>query len=353
MRDNEVRTNTYHRGREALRDIEADTEKGLTYLKWMAICEALDEARKEAKEEVGLADSNLPTHRLGGGYYKAFGAILKREKLNSDIINNTTRSHAFSVIEHRDEIEAWRKELAKKDPARRASLNHPSSVWRAFSATPEYRAAHPKPPKPPSQRRGALLTQPLTEEQIRQHSGIRPSAEHIKRAEEKQATEAKVEAAKLEKAETELDTLRSRVRVAELAKEALESEVEELKAQVTSLRAGTAPTTPPTTAAKPAFEVKEVSKNKTYRAYVDGDAYYEIELREGSDVALFGDGSSRDWRRWEITKFVGKVNIPYKGMPEKETPEKRKARNEANTKARERTYPKAIAIAQRDYERYK
>jgi hypothetical protein len=231
MRDNEVRTNTYHRGREALRDIEADTEKGLTYLKWMAICEALDEARKEAKEEVGLADSNLPTHRLGGGYNKAFGAILKREKLNSDIINSTTRSHAFSVIEHRVGIEAYRKDLAKKDPARYASLNHPSSIWRAFSTTPEYRAAHPKPTKPQSPWGNRTTpTQPLTEEDLRARSGIKPTPQHIEKAAAKQAAEAEAEAAKLDKTEAELDDLRQRVRVAELAVSSRDSEIEELKA---------------------------------------------------------------------------------------------------------------------------
>jgi hypothetical protein len=219
-----------------LREIEADTEKGLTYLKWMAVCEALDEARKEAKEEVGLANSNLPTHRLGGGYNKAFGAILKREKLNSDIVNPTTRSHAFSVIEHRDEIEAYRKVLAKKDPAKRANLNHPSSVWRAFSSTPEYRAAHPKPATSTWGNR-PTPTQPLTEEQLRARSGMKPSAQHIEKAAQKQAAEAEAEAKKLSASEAEVDKLRERVRRAEMAKSALESEVEELKARPAEISA--------------------------------------------------------------------------------------------------------------------
>jgi hypothetical protein len=227
MRSDEVRTNTYHRGREALRDIEADTEKGLTYLKWMAICEALDEARKEAKEEVGLADSNLPTHRLGGGYNKAFGKILSREKLNSNIINSTTRSHAFSVIEHRVDIERWRTGL---DRARHASLNHPSSIWRAFSATAEFRAAHPKPAKPKSPWGNRQMPpQPKVEAWAQPGSG-KPTAEHIERAAQKQAAEAEAEAKKLGTVEAETDKLRERVRLAEMAKAALESEVEELKA---------------------------------------------------------------------------------------------------------------------------
>jgi hypothetical protein len=111
---------------------------------------------------------------------------------------------------------------------------------------------------------------------------------------------------------------------------------------------------PDTDGAKPPFEAKEVSKNKTYRAYVDGNAYYEIELREGAFIALGGNSPPKQYMEWEVTKFVGKVNCPYKPMPEsKETPEKRKARSEVNTKSRERTYAKALVIAQRDYERYK
>src|SRR5262245_55324132 len=130
MRTNELRDNIYREGREALAYQEEHVE--LSYLKWLAICEALDEARKEALEEVGLTASNLPTHRLGGGYNKAFGLILKREKLESKYINSTTRSHAFSLMKHRVAVEKWRGEL---DHVKRGKLNHPSSIWREFNKT--------------------------------------------------------------------------------------------------------------------------------------------------------------------------------------------------------------------------
>jgi hypothetical protein len=245
----------------------------------------------------GLKALKDKAQRIGGK--ATFDRLREREGLGGrnkaglEILNKTRVSRLLSILDRIAEVEAWRAQLTDKE---RFTWASPEAVWRHATDADRkllFRDA-PKPSPRPAR------------------------TDHDKKIAELEARNA------------------------------------ELVEELASARADGKPATPKTTAAKPPFEVKEVSKNKTYRAYVDGNAYYEIELREGTDVALFGDGSSRDWQRWEVTKFVGKINCPYKPMPEsKETPEKRKARSEVNTKARERTYVKALAIAQQDYERYR
>jgi hypothetical protein len=77
-------------------------------------------------------------------------------------------------------------------------------------------------------------------------------------------------------------------------------------------------------------------------------------VRLDAYITLFGSGDMKPFKKWEVTKILGEVDIPWKSPPEKrqEPDEKRKARNEANKKSREETLQKALALAQRDYERY-
>jgi hypothetical protein len=98
--------------------------------------------------------------------------------------------------------------------------------------------------------------------------------------------------------------------------------------------------------------LKEVGSTGIYRADGDG-ASYDIRLQQGMNVT-FGGGKAKDYKEWGITKDVGKVKVPWKFVPYKkdEPDEKRKARGQANKKAQEESLQKALALAQRDYERY-
>jgi hypothetical protein len=193
-----TRAGVYQHGFKALRELEEDAKKGRTYRKWFSICEALDEARKEALDELGATHSNLPTHRLGGGYNKVLGAILNREHLNSKIIDAKTRSDAFNVIKHRVEIRKWREGL---DPVKRARLNHPTSIWRAFKET------LPKKPKKPKKSKNRMMPAEPKIESWAQPSGSKPSEQQIERVAEKQAREAEHEAAALEHAPIEREVV--------------------------------------------------------------------------------------------------------------------------------------------------
>jgi hypothetical protein len=124
MRD---RSNIYLRGRNALKRI--NDEKGFNG--WMEVGEALDEARDEAMEKLGLTGSNKPTRRLGLGYNKEFGAILIREKMDTQFLDSATRNQLFKIMANRPAIEAYR---AKLDKDERGSLNHPSTILRHWKA---------------------------------------------------------------------------------------------------------------------------------------------------------------------------------------------------------------------------
>jgi hypothetical protein len=126
MRDTELRANTYKQGRAALTRLHKDKH----YLDWLAVGNALAEARQEAKEACGLADTNMPDNRLGKAFAQAMSEILHREKMDSDIIDTATRGQLSFIIEHLPDIEAWRKN--ELSPIERAKLNHPSSIYRHY-----------------------------------------------------------------------------------------------------------------------------------------------------------------------------------------------------------------------------
>jgi hypothetical protein len=128
MRDSELRANTYKLGRAAIKRLEKDK----TRYDWLQVGDAFLEARAEAMEELGLTGTNLRNHRLGGGYYKAFGDILKREHLESSVIDATTRNQLFTIMDNRPAIEAA---LQLLDRHERARLNHPSTIMRFWKRT--------------------------------------------------------------------------------------------------------------------------------------------------------------------------------------------------------------------------
>lgn len=128
MRDSELRANTYKLGRAAIKRLEKDK----TRHDWMQVGDAFLEARAEALEECGLTGTNLRNHRLGGGYNKAFGDILKRERLESEVIDSATRNNLFTIMDNKPDVEAA---LQLLDPHERAKLNHPSAVLRYWKRT--------------------------------------------------------------------------------------------------------------------------------------------------------------------------------------------------------------------------
>jgi hypothetical protein len=332
-RDNAPRLNL-NPGKRATVELGADSAIAIkkTFDHWMNIGKGARILREEA-ERIGGRKTFAVLLQANG--YAAL--VDKEDRISGDL------SRQLKICEHEAEVRKWRDGLDEDK----------QYAWAGPSAVMRHCPLFAKPDKKTHARQ--MPAQPLTEEQLRERSAIKPSAEAMKA---KEAANAEAEAKKLGAVEAEADKLRERVHAAEMAKSALESQVEELEQQVANLSAGAkaaAPSAGIPAATKPPLEMKEVSKNSTYRAYVDGKAYYDINLREGTKIDLFGDGSMRDWQQWEITKFVGKVDCPFKPMPAsaKEMPEKRKARSEANTKAREQTYVKALAIAQQDYARYK
>jgi len=212
-----LRAGIYERGRKAISKLEWDAKKRLTYDTWLSACEAVDAARKEALEEVGLTGSNLPHHRLGGGFNKVLSRILHREQLDSEIIDSKTRGEAFKIIEHRAAIEKWRRGLG---PAKRASLNHPHSIWENFKKT------LPKAPKQPKKTRNRVMPAEPKIESWAQPAGSKPSAKHIERAAERQAREAMRECQ-----ETETDPLEE----LRIERDMAMAMVESLKKQVANL----------------------------------------------------------------------------------------------------------------------
>jgi len=118
----------YREGRKALERINT----GRDYTDWVKVAAALDTARTEAMNKAGV---NQP---IGRPYNKAFGEILKRERLGTDKLDSATRNQLFDLYKHRSSIEEWR---AKLDPVLRSKLNHPSSVLRNWSKTEEGRRA--------------------------------------------------------------------------------------------------------------------------------------------------------------------------------------------------------------------
>ena len=62
-------------------------------------------------------------------------------------------------------------------------------------------------------------------------------------------------------------------------------------------------------------------------------------------------GKAADYRAWRISKHIGTVKIPWVEFEAEWSAEERKKRNAKNGAKREESFAKALAIAQRDYDR--
>ena len=123
------RINPYALARDALAQIGAD----VTWRKWMAVAAGVKRAREEALSIVGTA------RPVGAAYCKAFGEILKREKLNK--IDSAVRSHLLQIIENLEKIREWRAKLSESE---RQRWTHPTSVWRHWSESARHKKHLPK-----------------------------------------------------------------------------------------------------------------------------------------------------------------------------------------------------------------
>jgi len=119
-----------------------------TWKDWVLIGKALlCIGRTDAMRE---AHTNAP---IGKNYNSAFSAWLKRRGF--DTIDQGDRSRLFEVLDHLEEIEAWRSKLTTTE---RPNLNHPSTVLRKFkSATAKPLDTNvPRKPSPMAKLKEAL-----------------------------------------------------------------------------------------------------------------------------------------------------------------------------------------------------
>jgi hypothetical protein len=108
------------RGREAWRSLKNDE----TWEKWVAIGEAI-EAGKTAVMLV--LHTNQPK---GRAWSQTFGQWLAENEF--DQIDKGVRSRLQDCLDHKPEIEAWRKTLGL---TQRLQLNHPNAVLRRWQAS--------------------------------------------------------------------------------------------------------------------------------------------------------------------------------------------------------------------------
>jgi hypothetical protein len=118
-------------GREALQRVLT----GKHWDDWLLVGEALQAGRVEAMRS---AHANKPEGRR---YNEEYGHWLKTNKF--DVIEATTRKRLLTCLEHRNEIEAWRKTLTAN---KLHELNHPGVVLRRWLKTQVKKPdAKPKP----------------------------------------------------------------------------------------------------------------------------------------------------------------------------------------------------------------
>jgi hypothetical protein len=93
---------------------------GQAWQDWVAVGRALLVGRTEAMR---TANTNKPTGKL---YAAQFGQWLTAAKLDK-VADKATRSRLLNLLDHIDEVEAWRATLATN---KQLELNHPNTVWR-------------------------------------------------------------------------------------------------------------------------------------------------------------------------------------------------------------------------------
>lgn len=106
-------------GQEALQRLGRD----LTWPDWPHVGAALQIGRRRAMHEAGV---NLP---VGRRYNVLFAAWLSNFGFAN--LDKADRSRLLAVMDHLDEIQAWRATLT---PTQRLRLNHPSAVLRKWKS---------------------------------------------------------------------------------------------------------------------------------------------------------------------------------------------------------------------------
>jgi hypothetical protein len=104
-----------------------------TWNDWLLVGEALVIGRSEAMRAAHIKEP------IGSKYNKEFGIWLTANNFHA--IDKSTRSRLLDCMEHRAEIEAWRKIIT---PDERMKYNHPHTVirrWRLKTPTPNQNAA--------------------------------------------------------------------------------------------------------------------------------------------------------------------------------------------------------------------
>lgn len=99
--------------------------------RWLDWTEILGPALlKVQKEAMAIASTNKPKGRR---YSKAVSGLLKTYQL--DRIDGATRSNAIKIVQNLEAVTAWRSRQEKLE-----TLNHPSTVWRWFTLSDDWRA---------------------------------------------------------------------------------------------------------------------------------------------------------------------------------------------------------------------
>jgi hypothetical protein len=102
---------------------------------WMFIADGLMVGRFRAMRRAATDNIQDPKYR------RAFREWMNERQWARDL-DNPTRSHLFWCADHRSELEAWRDTLASN---KRAELNHPSTMKRAYERAHADKAAKAAP----------------------------------------------------------------------------------------------------------------------------------------------------------------------------------------------------------------
>ena len=98
---------------------------------------------KVQDEAMAVASVNKPE---GKRYARVVSGLLKT--YNLDGLDSATRSHAIAIVQNLELVTYWRAK--QKKPER---LNHPTTVWRSFALSEEWRAVQSRHGIKPKERR--------------------------------------------------------------------------------------------------------------------------------------------------------------------------------------------------------
>jgi hypothetical protein len=131
----------------------------------MVVGPALVRARTEA---MMIAGTNEPK---GKGYSQAMSALLAEYRL--DDIEQVARKDTFDIMQHLTAVERWRSKQRSPE-----ALNHPTTVWRRFKGSDEYKAElmstgeyKPTPAKTPREKPTLLEENVALKDQVRDLQG--------------------------------------------------------------------------------------------------------------------------------------------------------------------------------------